>query len=121
LHAKPDGSYLGQKITPIERVALYIPGGTASYPSTVLMNAIPAKIAGCAQIVMVSPPSKNGRIASPILAAAKLAGVDRVFQVGGAQAIAALATERRRFRRWIKSSAPATRMSPRLNARCSGA
>jgi len=88
---KPDGSYLGQKITPIERVGLYIPGGTASYPSTVLMNAIPAKIAGCAQIVMVSPPSKNGRIASPILAAAKLAGVDRVFQMGGAQAIAALA------------------------------
>ncbi|HWQ07319.1 MAG TPA: histidinol dehydrogenase [Feifaniaceae bacterium] len=87
----PDGSYLGQKITPIERVGLYIPGGTASYPSTVLMNAIPAKIAGCEQIFMVSPPSKNGKIASPILAAAKLAGVDRVFQVGGAQAIAALA------------------------------
>ncbi len=87
----PDGSYMGQKITPIERVGLYIPGGTASYPSTVFMNAIPAKIAGCSQIVMVSPPSPSGEIAAPILAAAQLAGVDRVFRFGGAQAIAALA------------------------------
>lgn len=86
----PDGSYMGQKITPIERVGLYIPGGTASYPSTVFMNAIPAKLAGCAQIVMVSPPSASGEIAAPILAAAKLAGVTRVFKAGGAQAVAAL-------------------------------
>ena len=85
------GVYMGQKITPIERVGLYIPGGTASYPSTVFMNAIPAKIAGCEQIVMVSPPGRDGRIAAPILAAARLAGVTRVFRTGGAQAVAALA------------------------------
>ena len=88
---RADGTYIGQKITPIERVGLYIPGGTASYPSTVFMNAIPAQIAGCSEIVMVSPPSKSGTIAAPILAAAKLAGVTRVFKAGGAQAIAALA------------------------------
>ena len=88
---RPDGTYMGQKITPIEKVGLYIPGGTASYPSTVFMNAIPAKIAGCSEIVMVSPPSAAGTIAAPILAAARLAGVDRVFKAGGAQAVAALA------------------------------
>ncbi len=88
---RPDGVFMGQKITPIERVGLYIPGGTASYPSTVFMNAIPAKIAGCTQILMVSPPSKQGTIAAPILAAARMAGVTRVFKVGGAQAVAALA------------------------------
>ncbi len=88
---RDDGVYMGQKVTPIEKVGLYIPGGTASYPSTVFMNAIPAKLAGCGEIVMISPPSANGAIAAPILAAAKLAGVDRVFKSGGAQAIAALA------------------------------
>jgi len=88
---RPDGTYMGQKITPIERVGLYIPGGTASYPSTVFMNAIPAKIAGCSEIVMVSPPNKEGSIAAPILAAAKMAGVTKIFKIGGAQAIAALA------------------------------
>jgi len=88
---RPDGVVMGQKITPIEKVALYIPGGTAAYPSTVLMNAIPAKLAGSREIVMVSPPTAGGTIAAPILAAAKLAGVDRVFRVGGAQAVAALA------------------------------
>ena len=88
---RPNGVYMGQKITPIEKVGLYIPGGTASYPSTVFMNAIPAKLAGCSQIVMVSPPNENGSIAAPILAAAKLAGVDCVFKAGGAQAVAALA------------------------------
>ena len=87
----PDGTYMGQKVTPIEKVGLYIPGGTASYPSTVFMNAIPAKIAGCSEIVMVSPPNREGKIAAPILAAAKMAGVTKVFKVGGAQAIAALA------------------------------
>ena len=87
---RPNGVYMGQKITPIEKVGLYIPGGTASYPSTVFMNAIPAKLAGCSLIVMVSPPNESGTIASPILAAAKLAGVDRVFKAGGAQAVAAL-------------------------------
>ena len=86
-----DGVLLGQKITPIEKVGLYVPNGTAPYPSTVLMDAIPAKIAGCAQLVMVTPPSRNGKVEPNILAAAKVAGVDRVFKVGGAQAIAALA------------------------------
>ncbi|HML68042.1 MAG TPA: histidinol dehydrogenase [Clostridia bacterium] len=88
---RPNGVYMGQKITPIEKVGLYIPGGTASYPSTVFMNAIPAKLAGCSLVVMVSPPNASGKIPAPILAAAKLAGVDRVFLAGGAQAIAALA------------------------------
>ena len=88
---RANGVYMGQKITPIEKVGLYIPGGTASYPSTVFMNAIPAKLAGCSLVVMVSPPNERGKIAAPILAAARLAGVDRVFMAGGAQAIAALA------------------------------
>lgn len=86
-----DGVKLRQKVMPLKKVGIYIPGGTAAYPSTVLMNAIPAKIAGVEEIVMVSPPSDNGCIAPVILAAAKIAGVDRVFRVGGAQAVAALA------------------------------
>ena len=85
------GVVMGQKITPIEKVGLYIPGGTAAYPSTVLMLAIPAKLAGCSQIVITTPPGKDGKVAAPILAAAKLAGVDQIFKVGGAQAVAALA------------------------------
>ena len=86
-----DGVVTGQKIMPIEKVGLYVPGGTAAYPSTVLMDSIPAKIAGCSEIVMVTPPSKNGKVNPVILAAAKIAGVDRIFKVGGAQAVAALA------------------------------
>ena len=86
-----DGVVLGQKVTPIDKVGLYIPGGTAAYPSSVLMNAIPAKIAGCGQVVMVSPPTCNGDVNPVILAAARIAGVDRVFRTGGAQAVAALA------------------------------
>lgn len=85
------GVYMGQKITPIARVGLYIPGGTAAYPSSVFMNAIPAKLAGCEELVMVSPPGPGGTIPDAILAAAEMAGVDRVFTVGGAQAVAALA------------------------------
>lgn len=86
-----DGVVIGQKITPIEKVGLYVPGGTAAYPSTVLMDSIPAKIAGCPEIAMTTPPSKDGKVNPVILAAAKIAGVDRIFKVGGAQAIAALA------------------------------
>ena len=86
-----NGAITGQKVTPIEKVGLYVPGGTAAYPSTVLMDSIPAKIAGCKEIVMVTPPKKDGKITPVILAAAKIAGVDRIFKVGGAQAIAALA------------------------------
>ena len=89
--SEQDGVVVGQKITPIEKVGLYVPGGTAAYPSTVLMDSIPAKIAGCREIVMVTPPGKDGKVAPVILAAAKIAGVDRIFKVGGAQAIAALA------------------------------
>ena len=88
---KADGVIVGQKIMPIEKAGLYVPGGTAAYPSTVLMDAIPAKIAGCKEIVMVTPPAKDGGVNPNILAAAKVAGVDRIFKVGGAQAIAALA------------------------------
>jgi len=86
-----NGVITGQKVTPIEKAGLYVPGGTAAYPSTVLMDSIPAKIAGCSEIVMVTPPKANGKIEPVILAAAKIAGVDRIFKVGGAQAIAALA------------------------------
>lgn len=86
-----DGFVTGQKITPIEKVGLYVPGGTAAYPSTVLMDSIPAKIAGCSEICITTPPSANGKVNSAILAAAKIAGVDRIFKIGGSQAIAALA------------------------------
>ncbi|MBQ8145553.1 MAG: histidinol dehydrogenase [Clostridia bacterium] len=89
--SEKDGVVTGQKVTPIEKVGLYVPGGTAAYPSTVLMDSIPAKIAGCKEIVMVTPPSKDGSVNPNILAAAKIAGVTRIFKVGGAQAIAALA------------------------------
>ena len=85
------GVILGQKVTPIEKVGVYVPGGTAAYPSTVLMDTIPAKIAGCEQIVMVTPPGRDGKIKPAILAAAKIAGVTRIFKLGGAQAVAALA------------------------------
>ena len=86
-----DGILMGQKIIPIDRAGLYVPGGTAAYPSTVLMDAIPAKIAGCPEVVMVTPPNAEGKINPVILAAASIAGVDKIFKVGGAQAIAALA------------------------------
>ena len=89
--ADKPGIVLGQKITPIEKVGVYVPGGTAAYPSTVLMDTIPAKIAGCPQLVMVTPPGRDGKVNPAILAAADLAGVNRIFKVGGAQAIAALA------------------------------
>ncbi|MBQ8360172.1 MAG: histidinol dehydrogenase [Oscillospiraceae bacterium] len=85
------GVAVGQKITPMDRVGIYVPGGTAAYPSTVLMDSIPAKIAGCGEIVMVTPPGRDGSVNAAILAAAKIAGVDRIFKVGGAQAVAALA------------------------------
>ena len=88
--SEQDGIVTGQKVTPIEKVGLYVPGGTAAYPSTVLMDSIPAKIAGCKEICITTPPSADGKINPVILAAAKIAGVDRIFKVGGAQAIAAL-------------------------------
>lgn len=88
---KSDGIIIGQKIIPVDRAGLYVPGGTAAYPSTVLMDSIPAKIAGCKEVVIVTPPSENGKVNPVILAAAYIAGVDKIFKVGGAQAIAALA------------------------------
>ena len=89
--SEKEGVVLGQKITPIEKAGVYIPGGTAPLPSTVLMDCIPAKIAGCPELIIVSPPTCNGDISPVILAAARIAGVDRVFRSGGAQAVAALA------------------------------
>lgn len=89
--SEKDGVIIGQKVSPIEKVGLYVPGGTAAYPSTVLMDCIPAKIAGCSEIVMVTPPSADGKVNPVILAAAVIAGVNRIFKVGGSQAIAALA------------------------------
>lgn len=85
------GVVVGQKIIPVDRAGLYVPGGTAAYPSTVLMDAIPARIAGCREVVIVTPPGRDGKVNPAILAAAAAAGVDRIFKVGGAQAIAALA------------------------------
>lgn len=86
-----NGVVTGQKVIPVDRAGLYVPGGTAAYPSTVLMDSIPAKIAGCRQVVMVTPPNSEGKVNPVILAAAKIAGIDKIFKVGGAQAIAALA------------------------------
>lgn len=88
---KSEGVIVGQKVVPVDRAGLYVPGGTAAYPSTVLMDAIPAKIAGVGRVVMVTPPARDGRVNPVILAAASVAGVDEIYKVGGAQAIAALA------------------------------
>lgn len=88
---RENGVIVGQKVTPIERAGIYVPGGTASYPSTVLMDSIPAIVAGCSRVVMVTPPNQNGEINPYILASAKIAGVTEIYKVGGAQAIAGLA------------------------------
>ena len=88
---RKDGVVLGQKVLPMERIGLYVPGGTASYPSTVLMNAIPAKIAGVKELVMVTPAKKDGQVSPEILVSAKIAGVDTIYKIGGAQAVGALA------------------------------
>ena len=89
--ALPNGAVMGQRVIPLDRVGMYVPGGTAAYPSTVLMDAIPAKIAGVGELIMTTPPRPDGTVNPNILTAARLSGVDRVFKVGGAQAIAALA------------------------------
>ncbi len=91
IQTEDDGVVVGQRVIPLEKVGLYVPGGTAAYPSTVLMDAIPAKVAGCKEIVIVTPPDKEGKVNPAILAAAYIAGVDKIFKVGGAQAVAALA------------------------------
>ena len=89
--SEQEGVVLGQKVVPVAVAGIYVPGGTAAYPSTVLMDTIPAKIAGVGQVVMVTPPGRDGKVSQAVLAAARVAGVDRVFRVGGAQAVAALA------------------------------
>ena len=89
--SKPDGTMLGQKVTPLQRVGVYVPGGKAVYPSSVLMNIMPAKVAGVEEIIMVTPPGRDGKVNPTTLVAAKEAGADQVYKVGGAQAIAALA------------------------------
>lgn len=89
--AKEDGTILGQKITPMQNVGVYVPGGKAAYPSTTLMNVIPAKVAGVSNIIMTTPAGADGKINPATLAAADIAGVDAIYKVGGAQAIAALA------------------------------
>ena len=89
--SRPDGTILGQKVTPLERVGVYVPGGKAAYPSSVLMNIMPAKVAGVDEIIMVTPPGKDGKVTPTTLVAAKEAGADKIYKAGGAQAIAALA------------------------------
>ena len=88
---RPGGVVMGQKVLPIERAGLYVPAGTAPYPSTVMMDVVPAKLAGCAEIILCTPCGRDGKVNAAILAAAHIAGVDRIFKVGGAQAIAAMA------------------------------
>ena len=89
--SRPDGTILGQKVTPLKRVGVYVPGGKAVYPSSVLMNIVPAKVAGVEEIVMVTPPGPNGKVAPNTLVAAREAGADVIYKVGGAQAVGALA------------------------------
>ena len=104
-----DGVITGQRVIPLERVGLYVPGGTAAYPSTVLMDAIPAKVAGCDEVVIVTPPGKDGKVNPHILAAASVVGVDTVYKVGGAQAVAALAYGTETVKRVDKIVGPGNR------------
>lgn len=106
LVSEENGVMLGQRVLALDRAGLYIPGGTASYPSSVLMNAIPAKIAGVRELALATPPQPDGSIAPPILAAAAIAGVDRIYKMGGAQAIAALAYGTETVRRVDKITGP---------------
>ncbi|WP_409302678.1 histidinol dehydrogenase [Peribacillus sp. SCS-155] len=100
------GTMLGQKITPLDAVGVYVPGGTAAYPSSVLMNVLPARVAGVERIVMVSPPGKDGKLSGAVLAAARIAGVTEIYKVGGAQAIAALAYGTETIKRVDKITGP---------------
>lgn len=119
---KPEGKeiLLGQLINPIERAGIYIPGGKAAYPSTVLMNAVPAKIAGVKEIIMITPPQKDGSIKDSILVAASLAGVDRIFKVGGAQGIGALAYGTESIPRVYKITGPGNIFVAAAKRRVSG-
>ena len=112
------GVELGTRWTAIQAVGLYVPGGTAAYPSSVLMNAVPAKVAGCERLVMVVP-SPDGKLSPLVLAAAQLAGVDEIYRIGGAQAVAALAYGTQASNRSRRLSAPAMPMSPPPSGWCS--
>jgi histidinol dehydrogenase len=114
-----DGTLLGQKVTPLDRVGIYVPGGKAAYPSSVLMNAIPAQVAGVGEIIMVVPTPPRGERNALVLAAAHVAGVHRVFTIGGAQAVAALAYGTATVPRWTRSPAPAMPMWPAPSGVCS--
>ena len=116
---RPDGTMLGVKVTPLAAAGIYVPGGRAQYPSTVLMNAIPAKVAGVKRVVMVTPPQKDGLISPYTLAAAKLGGVDEIYMVGGAQAVAALAYGTETIPRVDKITGP-QRLCCRCQADCLG-
>lgn len=104
--ARPDGTVVGQRVLPVRRAGVYVPGGTAAYPSTVLMDVIPAAVAGVEEIVMVTPPDREGRIRPEILAAARIAGVTEIYRIGGAQAVAALAYGTQTVRRADKIVGP---------------
>lgn len=106
LEPESDGTMLGQIFRPLERVGIYVPGGTAAYPSSVLMNALPAKVAGVRDIIMVTPPNSNGKIAAHTLVAASKAGVNKIYRIGGAQAIAALAYGTRTIKKVDKITGP---------------
>ena len=113
------GIVTGQKIIPVDRAGLYVPGGTAAYPSTVLMDSIPAKIAGVKEIVMVTPPNSEGKVNPVILAAAKVAGVDKIFRLAAHRPLPPLLTAPKVCRRWIRSLAPAMRLLPKPKNRSS--
>lgn len=113
------GVVMGQKVIPVDCAGLYVPGGTAAYPSTVLMDSIPAKIAGCREVVIVTPPNAQGKIAPVILTAARIAGVDRIFKVGGAQAIAALAYGTETVPKADKIVGPGNAFVAEAKSRCS--
>ena len=116
--ADEEANELGQKVTPLDRVGVYVPGGKAAYPSSVIMNVMPAKVAGVGEVIM-AVPTPSGERNALVLAAAALCGVDRVFTIGGAQAIGALAYGTKRCPPWTRSSGPGTRMSPQRNGVCS--
>ena len=112
------GTIFGQKVTPLDSVGVYVPGGTAAYPSSVLMNVMPAKVAGVERIVMVSPPGKDGKLTAGVLVAAKVAGVKEIYKVGGAQAVAALAYGTETITSVDKIVGPGIFMSLWLNEKC---
>lgn len=112
LTTEANGTILGQKVTPLDSVGVYVPGGTAAYPSSVLMNVMPAKVAGVERIVMVSPPGANGKLPAAVVVAAQEAGVKEIFKVGEHKQLPLLLMEQKRFSLLIKSSDQVTSMWP---------